>query len=190
MQTIISCIQKISPCKQSTIDLLTSKMTRHEFPKKHILIKSGIIDKNFYFIEKGLTRSYCIINGEEATSWFSQEGDITFSMLSCYENKPGYEYVDLLEDSIIYSISIQELNKLYFDNIEIANWSRLIHQKAFLDLELRHIALATQSATERYHNFLKERSGLVNRVKLSHIASFIGVSQVTLSRIRANYFLT
>ena len=185
MEKIISSIKNIYPVSDASIQLLTSKMERKEFPKKHLLIKGGIINKNYYFIEKGLTRSYCIINGEEATTWFSKEGELAFSMLSVYENKPGFEYVDLLEDAIVYAISIDKLNELYKTNIEIANWSRTIHQKAFLDLEYRHIALATQSAKERYTNFTKESSDLFKRVKLGYIASFLGVTQVTLSRLRA-----
>ena len=138
-----------------------------------------------------MTRSYCIINDKEETTWFSKAGEITFSMLSCYKNQPGYEYVDLLEDSIIYSIPIEQLNALYKTHIDIANWSRVVHQNAFLDLELRHIALATQSARERYENFIKDKSDLLLRVKLGYIASFLGITQVTLSRLRSERnFLT
>ena len=163
-------------------------MKRLDLPKKHVLIKGGVLDKNYYFIEKGLTRSYCIINGEEATTWFSKEGGLTFSMLSSYENKPGFEYVDLLEDSIIYVIPVSELNALYETNIEIVNWSRVVLQKAFIDLEMRHISLASHSAKQRYENFTKEKSDLFQRVKLGYIASFLGVTQVTLSRLRAVRF--
>jgi CRP-like cAMP-binding protein len=185
MEAIISSIKSMYAVSDKSIELLVSKMKKHEFPKKHILIKGGVIDKNYYFIENGLTRSYCIIEGEETTTWFSKEGELAFSMLSCYENKPGFEYVDLLEDSIVYSIPVNELNKLYDSNIEIANWSRIVHQKAFLDLEYRHIAMTTQSAKERYINFTKDKSDLFKRIKLGYIASFLGVTQVTLSRLRA-----
>ena len=185
METIISSIKQMYPVSDTSIKLLTSKMEKAVFPKKHILIKGGIINKNYYFIEKGLTRSYCIIDGEETSTWFSKEGELAFSMLSCYENKPGFEYVDLLEDSVVYSISIDKLNELYKTNIEIANWSRIVHQKAFLDLEYRYIAMTTQSAKERYINFTKEKFDLFKRIKLGYIASFLGVTQVTLSRLRA-----
>ena len=191
MEKIISSIRNVCPVSDSSIEALTRHMKLLKLPKKTVLIKSGEIDKNYYFIEKGITRSYCLIDGEETTTWFSTEGDVTFSMLSCYENKAGYEYVDLLEDAVIYSIPIHALNTLYETNIEIANWSRLLHQKAFLDLELRHIALITQSAKERYENFICEKADLFKRVNLGYIASFLGVTQVTLSRLRAERsFLT
>ncbi len=185
METIISSIKQMYPVSNESLELLTGKMEKVLFPKKHILIKAGIVNKNYYFIEKGLTRSYCIINGEETTTWFSKEGELAFSMLSCYEGKPGFEYVDALEDTVVYAISIDQLNKLYKTNIEIANWSRVIHQKAFLDLEYRHIAMTTQPAKERYANFTREKHDLFKRVKLGYIASYLGVTQVTLSRLRA-----
>ena len=187
MEKIISAIRESYYMSDASIDLLASNMKKHSWPKKHVLIKAGTIERNYYFIEKGLTRSYCIINGEEKTTWFSKEGDITFSMLSAYEEKPGYEFVDLLEDCVIYSIPVKVLNKLYVENIEIANWSRLIHQKAFLDLEQRHISIISESARERYLRFIDERFDLFNRVNLRHISSFLGVTQVTLSRLRAEF---
>lgn len=185
MEKIISVIKSLYPLSDTSLQTLAENMKKKVLPKKHLLIKSGVVNRNFYFIEKGLSRSFCIIHGKEETTWFSKEGEVTFSMLGCYENKPGYESVDLLEDTILYFIPVPTLNGLYHTNIEIANWSRVLHQKAFLELELRHIALATQSAQERYQNLLQEKPDLIKRVKLGYIASYLGISQVTLSRLRA-----
>lgn len=187
MNQIISSIRKSYPMSDASIDELTYKMTRLELPKKYILIKSGVVERNYFFIEKGLTRSYCLFNGNEVTSWFSKEGEVTFSMLGSYHKKQGFENVDLLEDSVIYSLPVDVLNLLYETNIEIANWSRLLHQNAFLELELRHIAMVSQSAKERYENFIREKPAIMQRVNLGYIASFLGMSQVSLSRLRAKH---
>jgi len=185
MKQIRSSIKKLYPVNDWSLAQLTGQMTKLELPKKHILIRNGVVERNYYFIEKGLSRSYCLSDGKEVTSWFSQEGDITFSMLGSYQRKPGFECVELLEDSIIYAISVDSLNFLYENNHDIANWSRLLHQKAFLELELRHIAMISQTAKERYENFVKEKPSIYHRVNLGYIASFLGMTQVTLSRIRA-----
>ncbi len=187
MENIIKSIRAIYNVGDSSVKELANLMECHHLPKGYILIKSGVVERNYYFIEKGITRSYCFVDGKESTSWFSKEGDITFSMLSSYENKPGYEYVDLLENCILYAIPVQELNALYERNIEIANWSRLVHQKAFLDLELRHISLATQSAEERLQSFIQEKGDLYKRINLGYVASYLGMTQVTLSRLRAKH---
>lgn len=186
MKNIIKKIKEVYDVSEESIQELTKLMCSSQLlPKGHLLIKSGVVERNYYFIEKGFARSFTLIDGKESTSWFSREGDVTFSMLSSYCNEPGYEYVDLLEDSLIYPVPIKELHALYERNIEIANWSRLIHQKAFLDLELRHISLATQTAEERLNHFIEERGYIYNRINLGYIASYLGMSQVTLSRLRA-----
>ena len=157
-----------------------------ELPKKHILTSSFQNDKNFYFIKKGIARSYCVINDKELTSWFSTEGDIVFSTNNFYGNQQGYEYevVQLLENTVLYAVPIKDLEKLYQTNIEIANWSRILHQEAFIMNEKRLISRLYKSAEERYIELLQTRPDLFQRVNLGYIASFLGISQVTLCHLR------
>lgn len=155
-------------------------------PKKHILTTSFRRDSFFYFIEKGIARSFCVFNGKECTSWFSSEGDITFSTNSFYGKQAGYEYevVQLLEDSIVCAVETARLEALCRTNIEIANWLRLIHQKCYIHIECRLISRLYQSAEQRYAILLRERPDLFQRVNLGYIASFLDISQVTLCHLR------
>lgn len=157
-----------------------------KLPKRHILTSSFRPDKYFYFIEEGISRSFCVINGKEVTCWFSMEGDITFSTNNFYGKMPGYEYemIQLLEDSVLYAVPVKDLEDLYTTNIEIANWSRLLHQEAFLKNEKRLIASLYQSAEERYVDLLESSPMLFRRVNLGYIASYLGISQVTLCHLR------
>ena len=79
---------------------------------------------------------------------------------------------------------IKDLEKLYWTNIEIANWSRLLHQEAFIETEKRLISRLYKSAEERYVDLLQARPILFQRVNLGYIASFLGISQVTLCHLR------
>ncbi len=117
MQNIIEGIRRYYPVSDNSLNILFSKMKKLELPKKHLLIKGGVIDRHVYFIEKGFTRSYCLHDGKEMTIWFSREGDITFAMKDLYHNEPGYEYVELLENCTLYAIAINDLNTLYETNI-------------------------------------------------------------------------
>ena len=85
-----------------------------------------------YFIEKGITRSYILHNGKEITTWFSMEGDATCGSWDLYRHKAGFEYVETLEETLTYSISIDKLNDLYKSRIDIANWMRVLQQENFL----------------------------------------------------------
>ena len=156
--------------------------------KNHLLTRAGKIDNRIYFIEKECTRTYFLINGKEITNWFSKEGDITLSSNSLYYRLAGYDYVEVLEDSLIYSLSIDAINHIYKTNLEIANWSRVIHQEVLLKMQNLRIDRLTLTSKERYERFLgdKETQGLINRVNLGYIASFLGMTQQYLSTIRAN----
>ena len=175
MKNIINSIRKYYPVSDNSIEELTSHFTKLLLPKRHMLIRGGIIDRHVYFIENGFCRSYCLLKGKEVTIWFSREGDITFAMKDLYHNKAGYEYVELLEDSEIYSIPIKELNALYDKNIEIANWSRVIHQECLLNIDQVHIDRLYLDAKERYEKLISEQPDLLQRANLGHLASFLGI---------------
>lgn len=186
MENIINALKAKSSMSDNSIKELFIHSSILKLPKKHILTSSFQKDKNFYFMEKGIARSYCVLNGKEATSWFSMEGDIVFSTNNFYGSIKGYEYemVQLLENSILYAIPVKELNALYLNNIEIANWSRVLHQDAFIANEKRLISRLYQTAEERYIELLETRPELFQRVNLGYIASYLGISQVTLCHLR------
>lgn len=185
LNNIRKSIQKYYPVSDESISLLSKHFKVHHFPAKHLIIQGGIIDRNVYFIEKGLTRSYCLVDGQEHTTWFSKEGDITFGLLCLYHNKAGFEYVETIEPTLAYSIPIHTLNELYKTNIEIANWGRVVHQECLLSLQCIRIDNLTMSAKEKYAALLRTFPDICLRVKLGYIASFLGISISTLSRIRA-----
>ncbi len=188
MKNIINSIRSIYPVSDSSIELLTSSFTRHDLPKRHELIRGGTLDSNIYFIESGMTRSYCVIDGCDITTWFSKEGDITFGLLSAYRGEPGFEYVETIEPVECYSIPIERLNELYEQSIDIANWSRVIHQECLLGLQLHRVDSLSLPASERYRKLMDNHPDICLRANLGHIASFLGVTLSTLSKIRSGQY--
>lgn len=184
IENIRRSIKSYYPVSDESIDMLAGYFTVHHFPARHLIIRGGIIDRNVYFIEKGLTRSYCIADGDEYTTWFSKEGDITFGLECLYHDSVGFEYVETIEPTIAYSIPVNVLNGLYSHNIEIANWGRVIHQECLYLLQCIRIDNLTMTARDRYEALLKTFPDICHRVKLGYIASFLGISISTLSRIR------
>ena len=186
MDKIINSITNIVDIEKEALDTFISYLHPIKLPKKTILVKPLIKDNNFYIIEKGIARSYNIINGKEVTSWFSQEGELIFSTNSFYGETEGYENerVQILEDSLLYYIPIPDLERLCSQYIDIANWLRLLHQKAFVEMERRLIYHLYMSAEERYRDFCSKTPEIFQRVNLSYIASYLGISQVTLWKLR------
>ena len=188
MYNIINSITNTIDIDRKTLDIFLNHLRPITIPKKTILIKPLIKDDNVYIIEKGIARSYNIIKGKEVTSWFSKEGELIFSTNSFYGETKGYENerVQILEDSLLYYIKISDLEELCFSYIEISNWMRLLHEKAFVEMERRLIYRLYMSAEERYNDLYSKNPELFQRVNLSYIASYIGISQVTLWKLRKN----
>lgn len=186
MKRMIESIENVIQMDKGVIDVLVSHCKQKEVRKKTLLISPLVKDENVYILEKGIARSYNIIDGKEVTSWFSQEGDLTFSTNSFYGKTEGYESerVQCLEDSLLNYIKISDLERLCNQYIDIANWLRLLHQKAFVEMERRLIYRLYMSAEERYKDFYSKNPAIFQRVNLSYIASYLGVSTVTLWKLR------
>ena len=185
MTNVIEMMTSLYPVSDDTIQLLKDNVTLCLFPKKYQLIKANQYSRSAYFIEKGMTRSYWLVNGEEITTSFSCEGGIVFSMDELYYNKMSEEFVETLEDVVAYKIALSDLIRLFQTNIELANWGRIIHQNEYRRLHRSHKDRLTLSAKERYEEFMQQFPQICQRVQLGYIASYLGITLPTLSRLRS-----
>jgi len=179
-------IDNIYPLTPKAKNLIKASIIETRFPKGHILFKANKIGTRIYFIKKGIARAYAYSDDNQITFWFGKEGDPIVSMQSYVNNKKGYEDVELLEDCELYELKAEQLQKLFLEDIEIANWGRKFSELELIKSEERLIALQFNTATERYLALLKNCPSIIQRVPLAHIASYLGITQVSLSRIRAN----
>ena len=185
MKNIKAKILEYYPMSGEALEAMLGCMIPMRCPKNTLLVRSGITDKNIYFIEEGVTRSIFHKDGTDTTTWFSLEGDTTFGMHSLYHSTPSVESIETLTDCLIYTMPIEKLNALYEKYIDIANWGRVIHQECNILLSHLFVERLQLSPQERYERFLERYPGLLNRVKLKYIAEFLGVTIYTLSRIRS-----
>lgn len=186
MTNIIEKMRAAYPVSDESIQLLKEQLTLCHFPKRYRLVEADKYCKAAYFIEKGMTRSFWLVNGEEITTSFSCEGGIVFSMDELYYGKPSEEYVETLEEVTAYRISLTSLLHLFQTNIELANWGRVIHQDEYRRLHRSHKERLTLAAKERYEAFQEQFPQICQRAQLGYIASYLGITLPTLSRIRKN----
>ena len=178
-------LDQISPLSSQSIQLIADKIQLIRLSKNTTLIDADKVEKKLYFIKKGIVRAYTIDDGKEITFWFGKEGDLILSMRSYVENKIGYETIELMEDCELYEIKSSDLQLFYATNLDIANWGRKLAEIELIKTEERFISRQLGTAIDRYKKLLEENPSLINRVQLGYIASYLGISQVTLSRIRA-----
>ena len=171
---------------EDSLALLCRSMELVHYPKGHHVLEIGKIERDIYFISKGIVRAFTLVNGKEVTFWVGKEGATIVSMMGYVKNEPGYETMELMEDSELYVIKRAKLQQLYNEDIHIANWGRRFAETELLDADVRVITLLLATATERYRDLLDNQSDLLQRLPLGCIASYLGITQVSLSRIRAS----
>ncbi|WP_281612647.1 Crp/Fnr family transcriptional regulator [Flammeovirga sp. SubArs3] len=171
---------------EESFELLRHLMVEEHKPKHDLLVKVGEVHHFIYFIKKGAMRSYYTNNnGKEVTYWFGFEGDIAASLGNFVHSKPSLENIELLEDTTLLKINKTALLELYNTNLELANFGRRLAEQALLEMEEQILATQFTDAKSRYLQLIDKFPQILQRVKLGHISSYLGITQVTLSRIRS-----
>ena len=185
MGILASIINSIHSVPAQSLDLLTEHFSETERKKGHLLLRQDKLEHHLYFLKAGLARAYSIQNNQEITFWFGTEGAPLLSMKSYVFGQPSYEYVELLEDSELYEVSISTIKKLFTADIHIANWGRAFAEQELVKTEERLISRQFRNAETRYLELMAAFPELIQRVPLQYIASYLGITPVSLSRIRA-----
>ncbi|ROI05968.1 Crp/Fnr family transcriptional regulator [Chryseobacterium sp. G0240] len=164
---------------------LQSHITEVSHPKGFCLMEADKVIPYLYFIRKGIARAYSSTSDNDITFWFGSEGQCILSMKSYVKDKPGYESIELLEDCDLYRLETESLRKLFNEDIHIANWGRKLAEAEMIKSEELIISRQFKTSLERYKDLMQNNPDLLKRVQLGHIASYLGITQVSLSRIRA-----
>jgi len=178
-------IDQFGQLPEQSKNALTANITEVTFPKGHILLKEGKVEHRMYFIKKGIVRAYSDKASGQVTFWFGHEGDTVISMRSYVANEKGYENIELLENCELYELETRSLRALFDIDIHFANWGRKLVERELIKTEERLISMQFKTAIERYNELMQTQPDLLRRVQLGYIASYLGISQVSLSRIRA-----
>lgn len=134
--------------------LVTENIAEVYCRKNYIIISADRIERNIYFIKTGIARTFAKIGDQEITFAFGKEGDTVASLNSFIANQKGYEYIELLEDSVLYELNSKCLQGLFNESIEIANWGRRFAENELIKTEKRLISRQSGTASERYEELL------------------------------------
>lgn len=178
-------INKRYAMPDASLDKLQRCLTEVSYPKGFRVLERGKVEKNIFFIKKGIVRAYTSVDGKEITFWFGKEGATIVSLKGYVNDEPGYETMELMEDSVLYKLERIQLKALFLDDLHIANWGRRYAEMELLATEERLISMLSAIASERYKELLEKEPDLLQRLPLGSIATYLGVTQASLSRIRA-----
>jgi CRP-like cAMP-binding protein len=186
MSTLLTAVQALLPVSPALEAALAAVLQREEWPARHQLLRPGQVAHHLYFVEKGLVRGYTLHAGQEISSWFMREGDFVISIVSFFTRQPSTEYLELLEPSVLYSVSHAQLEELYRTFPEFNYVGRVLTERYYVQSEQRAYQLRTLPAKERYAHLVRDSPSLTQRVPLKYLASHLGITPETLSRLRAS----
>ncbi len=164
---------------------ITNRVKFKTFAKGEMLHSADRVCTRSYFIQKGLLRLYFLKDGKEISEYFSCEGDWTNSPRSFMQRKQDIYYIDAIEQTDVYILEVQDLGFLFDNFPEMERYARLSMGSTFGYLIERITSMHFTSAKERYEHFCEVYRGIYHRIPLGMIASYLGITQETLSRIRA-----
>jgi len=185
MQHLLTHIANYYPLSTEAQNALQDCFEKISLSKNEYLLKEGQISRQLYFLEKGALRGFYNLDGKEITHWFGFENDFVTSFHSFITRQPAVENIQLLESSTLWSISKERLVNLYNNHHEIERLVRIVYEKYYIRLEERFVNAQFKTAKELYENLLQQTPHILERVPLGYIASYLGISQETLSRIRS-----
>jgi CRP/FNR family transcriptional regulator, anaerobic regulatory protein len=182
----VEYINSFVPLSVSAADDLLDKSRKEHLPKHYLLHQQGEVCEKLYFIEKGLVRWYHFnTDGKDITDSFGVENSFITAFDSFFQRKPSRYFIELIEDSVVYSMTYADLENSFENFPEIERVGRLILIQILEQTLDKNAALQFNNARQRYEFITNKHPDLLQRVSLGHIASYLGITQETLSRIRA-----
>ena len=154
--------------------------------KGEILSKQNQYNHTVFFVDEGLLRMFYYENGKDITTNFYSEGKITANIDTLFKNQPTRNNIETLEKSIITTCNFNKLEELCSVSLTAANFSRYILGNLMIEMSRRISSLQYMTAKEKYIQLLEENPNIILRAPLGMIASYLGISQETLSRIRSD----
>lgn len=185
VERLLEILNSVHPISNPLKTKISSIIQTKHIPQKCFLLKEGQISNHIYFIDKGFVRSFYIKDDKEITAWFMRENDFVVSVNSFYKREKSYEYIQALESCIVHYIHYNDLEKLYKEFVELNINGRLLTIHYYIQNEERLFSMRKKSAEERYRLLQNKHPEIIQRAPLGYIASYLGISQETLSRIRS-----
>jgi len=184
LSSVINTLNYFYPLSEGIKDYLRKHSYPCSFRKGKLLLKAGEICDHIYFIKKGAVRGFIKEGTKDITTWITAENEIVSSISSLDSKEPALENMQAIENCDLLAITYTDFQDLYNKFPEFNIVARKILQKYYQDAERRAFIARVANAEKKYRLFLTRYGHLANRIPLKYIASFLGITLETLSRVR------
>jgi len=184
-QSLFTVFNSIYPLSDELKAAIVNNSNVVNFKRKTTLLNAGETSNTIYFIVAGAARVYYLDkDGKQTNTWFLFENELLISVYSFFTAQPSFEYIETLEDATLIAVKREKLDEMYLKYMDFNFIGRKLTEYYYIRNEIQANDLRMLSAKERYEQLLKRSPQLFQRVSLGNIASYLGISQETLSRIR------
>lgn len=181
---LFSTLEHFHPLSPGIKDYLSRHIVTCKVLKRKLLLREGETCQHVYFIRKGAIRGFFREGGKDITTWITIENEIVSSISTWEQPQPVTENIQALEDAELYMMTLVELKEMFNRFPEFNIVVRKLLQQYYADAESRAYIARLTKAENKYRYFLKKHAPLANRIPLKYIASYLGMTLETLSRIR------
>lgn len=185
MTELISFINQFEKLDNETIDAINFYFKEELFRKNEFLVEAGKVCSRINFIKSGLVRRFYLSDGEEMTKWLYHDNHWVAIMSSYFEQKTSFEFLQACEDTIVYSLSFENEQKLLEYPLFFRFYAHFFRCSLSAFDEF-HFVFGSMSAQKKYQYLIDKFPLMIQKAKQKHIASLLNISQETLSRIRAS----
>ena len=181
---VVKVLNFFHPVSEGIVAYLEAHMKPKQFRKGATILKAGTICEYFYFIKKGAVRGFMIDNDKDITNWITAENELVTSISGLDLNVPSFENIEAIEECDTLAIKSTDMQNLYIEHPEANIIGRKLLQHYYRDAETRAYIVRLSNAEQKYNFFVNNYNHLANRIPLKFIASYLGITLETLSRVR------
>ncbi|OHX64311.1 Crp/Fnr family transcriptional regulator [Flammeovirga pacifica] len=191
MQSLKKSLSTLIQLTDTEFQFLEDKLVRHHFATKSIIVNQEKVVNHIYFIEKGLLRTYYLQDSKEINTYFACENQFITVYSSFITQTPSIEFLEAIEDSIVYSISYNTMKELYEFDSKFEKLGRIIAEKNYLCVIERTRKMQSLTAKQKYLDFIESHDKkIVTSVPQHQIATYLGIAPESLSRVRKQISLS
>ena len=184
LPTLENMIGSFDDVSESALKMIAQAASPAHYAKGDYLIRSGTVCRQLFFLQKGIVRGFVSDGKKEVTTWLTAEGEMATAIRSFIKQQPTGENVQAIEACYVLAISYDELYHLLEKFPKLNVVVRKILEQYYCDAEERAYIIRLSNARVKYDYFLATKGNLVNRLPLKYIASYLGMTLETLSRMR------